>query len=146
MLLLAADRPYRTWVQAFADAGVDTDRVFVLDVVSALDGGTPPQRPDNALFLASPTMLERMAMRIEQLAQKLGQGSHVVVDSLSTLALYNGVPPVQEFSHYLANRLRTQGFSGDFIIRDNQVGASLRERISAFADDHIKLDDPGDTP
>lgn len=140
VLYLAADRPYPTLEKAFQRAGVDSAAVFFLDVVSCLDGRVPASPPRNALFLQSPTMLEMMAMRIEQVAGRLGAQACVVVDSLNTLALYNGVPPVQEFSHYLANRLRTQGIPGDFVIRDTQDGRLLHERVSGFTDERMEIE------
>lgn len=139
VLYLAADRPYPTLERAFQRAGVDPAKVFFLDVVSCLDGRVPASPPRNAMFLQSPTMLEMMAMRIEQVAGRLGVQASVVIDSLNTLALYNGVPPVQEFSHYLANRLRTQGILGDFVIRDSQEGRLLHERVSGFTDERMEI-------
>jgi KaiC/GvpD/RAD55 family RecA-like ATPase len=134
VLLVTADRPLRTLQAAFAAESIDVEQVHFLDCVSAMDGQAPAERPPNATFMASPTMLEMMAMRIEQLAQRLGADAYVVVDSLSTLAIYNGIPPVQEFSHYLANRLRTRSVPGDFIIMDNQDGRALQEKVAGFVD------------
>lgn len=139
VLLLSADRPYRHWAQAAANEGVDASRLFVLDVVSLMQGATDGARAENAQFLASPTMLEMMAMRLEQAAHRHGAGSHILVDSLSTLALYNGLEPVQEFAHYLANRLRSLGVPGDFIVQDNQAGAAIRDRMTGIADEHLSL-------
>lgn len=140
VLLVTADRPFRTLEVALVAEGADPAQVHFLDCVSAMDGQAPRERPSNATFMASPTMLEMMAMRVEQLAQRMGPTVHVVLDSLSTLALYNGVPPVQEFSHYLANRLRTHGVCGDLLVNDNQEGRLLQERVAGFVDARLVLE------
>lgn len=142
VLFITTDRPYAVLERAFGQAGVDLERIHFLDTVSHLDGSAPIDRPDNAHFLASPTMLEMVAMRAEQLANRLGDGVHVVLDSLNTLALYNGISPVQEFAHYLANRLRTYGLPGDFVARQNREGAELQEKVAGFTDGRIVLDAP----
>ncbi len=143
IILLCADRPFDHYRASFGTAGADMDRIHALDCVAALQSGAPHERRPNVHFLASPTMLEMMAMRIEQIAQRLGPGSHLVVDSLSTLALYNGVEPVQEFTHFLANRLRMRQVPGDFVVHDNPAGADLRDRILGIVDEQAPIHGPG---
>ncbi len=138
VLYLAADRPYRQVAAQFAQAGVDVSTLHFVDVVTCMDGKVPAVRPPNTLFLPSPTMLEMMAMRIEQVTARLADPV-VVVDSLNTLALYNGPSAVQEFSHYLANRLRARGVSGDFVLREGRDAASLRDQVATFTDEQLVL-------
>jgi len=141
VLYVTTDRPFQTLAADFRELGVDSDVIFFLDSISYVNGQQPPQRPVNAMFLQSPTMLEMMAMRTEQLLGRVGERPFVVLDSLSALAVYNGIPPVQEFSHYLANRLRTNGVSGDFVIKDNQTGRDLVDKVSGFCDSHLRMSD-----
>lgn len=138
VLLLTADRPFAHLSEALRKHGVDPEAVTFIDAVTCMDGNLPAQRPANVVFLQSPTMLEMMAMRVEQMFLRM-TSPHVVVDSLSTLALYNGIPPVQEFSHYLANRLRTHAIPGDFVVRANQAGQELHDRIRGFTDDALHI-------
>lgn len=139
IIFVSADRPYAGLMQSMADEGVSVADVHFVDTVSSLNGTNPIQRPANATFLPSPTMLEMLAMRIEQVAQRLGANAHVVLDSLNTLSLYNGVQPVQEFSHYLANRLRAHGVNGDLVIHGGEKNAVLHDMIIGFCDDRLEL-------
>ncbi len=138
VVFVSADRPYHSLAVALREQGVAVDLVHFVDAVSSLNGSAPAQRPPNATFLPSPTMLEMLAMRVEQAALRLGPGAHVVLDSLDTLSLYNGVHPVQEFSHYLANRLRSHGVHGDFVVRGGP-DRSLHDLVRAFSDGHVEL-------
>lgn len=140
IVFVSADRPYAGLVQTLQAEGVDTAAMHFIDTVSSLNGAAPSHRPPNATFLPSPTMLEMLAMRVEQIAQRMGGNAHVVLDSLDTLSLYNGVNPVQEFSHYLANRLRAQGVPGDFVVRDGPASKHLHELVVSFCDDRIELE------
>jgi KaiC/GvpD/RAD55 family RecA-like ATPase len=139
VIFVTADRPYRSLTASLREAGADPDAMFFLDAVSSVDGSGPKERPANAMFLPSPTMLEMLAMRIEQVAARTGPMAHVLLDSLNTLALYNGPLPVQEFSHYLANRLRSSGVPGDFVVRDTQDGRLLHDKVSSFTDRRIEI-------
>ena len=138
VVFVSADRPYHSLTASLREHGVHVDNIHFVDAVSSLNGSAPGNRPANATFLPSPTMLEMLAMRVEQAALRLGPGAHMVLDSLDTLTLYNGVHPVQEFSHYLANRLRSHGVHGDFVVRGGP-DRSLHDAISAFTDDHVDL-------
>ena len=139
VVFVSADRPYLTLTQSLRDAGVRTDEMHFVDAVSSMNGAAPAGRPANATFLPSPTMLEMLAMRIEQAALRLGPGAYMVLDSLDSLGLYNGLHPVQEFSHYLANRLRSQGVSGDFVVRHGPGGERLHDLVQSFTDDRVDL-------
>lgn len=138
VVFVSADRPYHALTQALREHGVAVDLIHFVDAVSSLNGSAPATRPPNATFLPSPTMLEMLAMRVEQAALRLGPGAHMVLDSLDTLTLYNGLHPVQEFSHYLANRLRSHGVHGDFVVR-NGPDRSLHDLVRPFTDGHLEL-------
>jgi KaiC/GvpD/RAD55 family RecA-like ATPase len=134
VVLVTADRPCNVLAISLGAAGVDMERVHLLDVISMASGRAPAQRPPNVTFLHSPTMLEMIVMRIEQLCHRLDH-PHVVLDSLSALALYNGVEPVQEFSHYLASRLRVNAVGADLLVSEHSDG--LRTGVQSFLDETI---------
>jgi hypothetical protein len=138
VLFVTADRPYSSWDPTLTAAAVDRSRLCVIDVVSGMGGVLPAVRPDNVVFLPSPTLLEMVVLRIEQGCQR-SKATHVVVDSLNTFALYNGLAPVQAFAHYLINRARDAGVGLDLVVRDNQEGEALNARLAGFVDDSVRL-------
>ncbi len=139
VLLVTVNRPYRTLCDRFEQVGIDTKALFFVDAVSCINGAEPMERPPNTMFLQSPTMLEMIAMRTEQILTRMGEDAHVVVDCLNAFALYNGVSPVQEFSHYLANRLRSRGVDGDLLVLNNDEGRALESSVSGFTDGRLEV-------
>ncbi len=139
VIYVTADRPYVTLRETLRDAGVSVEAIFIIDAVTYMDGRPVAENYPNALFLRSPTMLEMLAMRVEQALSQVQGVPIVVVDSLSALMLYNGLAPVQEFTHYLANRLRTNGVRADLVVRANTSGNELYERIRMLSDDSLSL-------
>ncbi|MGB1587009.1 MAG: hypothetical protein ACPHID_08220 [Thermoplasmatota archaeon] len=134
VIYVTADRPWSVMAKRLEDA----TGMFAVDAISGANGMVNQARQDGVMFLQSPTMLEMIAMRVEQLARR-HPNAHVVVDSLNALALYNGIGPVQEFSHYLANRLRALDVSGDFIVADNAQGQALRQAVEGFVDEAVEV-------
>lgn len=138
VVFVSGQHPRSALLDPFDKAGVDLKALFVIDAITCVNG-FPPERVDGALFLQSPTMLEMIAMRTEQMANRQ-PNAHVVLDNLNALVLYNSVGPVQEFSHYLANRLRSRDVPGDFVILDNDQGASILEAVQSFMDGREPLE------
>ncbi len=136
VVYVTANRPVSSLIAGFEAAGADPAAVLFLDAVSCLDGGMPERAP-NIRYIRSPTMLEMIAMHTEQAASNLEPG-HVIIDSLNALSIYNGAMPVQEFSHFLANRLRHRGVKADFMVADNQEGTDLGNLLSSFVDERIE--------
>ena len=139
VLFVTADRPLGSWTQPLQEASVDHGRLLVIDAVSAMGGQAPSPRPANATYLSSPAMLEMLALRIEQQIVRHAP-VRVVVDSLNTLALYNGLPAVQAFAHYLANRLRTHRVGADLVVCSAPDGAAIRDRVAPFIDHEVHLE------
>lgn len=134
VVFVTANRPVAVLEPTMAAAGVDTSRMQFVDAITLRDGSRPTQAASNVLYLQSPTMLEMIAMRIEQALALDGREGHLVLDSLNALQLYNGLPLVQEFCHYLINRLRTRGAAADLVALSTPEGEILAQAVAGFTD------------
>lgn len=134
VLLVTSDRPYSVLRSAADQEGVDGSGLMLLDSITTTNGDVPSPRPLDVVFVPSPTMLEMVAMRVEQIHQRMGGDVHVIVDSLSSFSLYNRPKAVEEFSHYLVNRLRAIGASGALVVNDDPEGEAMRDAIAPFTD------------
>ncbi|MEA3189421.1 MAG: hypothetical protein QOD77_3 [Thermoplasmata archaeon] len=136
---LTANRPHHFLRDAFAEDGVPRDALQYVDCVSGLTGIMPPPEP-GVLYIESPTMLEKTAMRTEQLLRRQPQGERfLVVDSLSTLTVYNGVAAVAELTHNLVNRLRMQQIPAALVLVEKQAGDSLLDAVRPLCDGVVRL-------
>ncbi len=140
VILVTANRPFGALAPRLESAGVDLEEMVFVDTVTLTDGSRPHDAPRNVFFLHSPTMLEMVAMRIEQALSLDQRPAHLVLDSLNALQLYNGLPLVQEFAHYLINRLRTRGAAGDFIVLQTADGGILEQAVAGFMDGRHELE------
>lgn len=132
-VVLAANRPAHMLRTALLSEGLDLRTTHFLDCVSSLSGIAP--RPEPGIHhVESPTMLEKIAMRCEQMLRAMPAPRHLTVDSLSALAVYNGPDAVVEFAHHLINRLRALDVPAVFLVSDRAVDQNLREAVAQLCD------------
>lgn len=138
VLLISANTAYKDLDAALAKHGVSDVRI--LDVLTTSLGLVPEPRPDHAVFVPSPTMLEMTAMRMEQIRRIMGPDVHIIVDCLDALTRSNPVHAVEEFTHYLVNRMRSMDVPGDLWVTDSEDGKRLAEAAHPFTDGNILLE------
>lgn len=130
---VTANRPVRQLRATLEEGGVETDRLFFIDCVTSMTGILAPPGPD-VLHIESPSMLEKIALRAEQVLRRTEGPAFLMVDSLSTLAMYNGAAAVTEFAHTLITRMRLQRVTTVLLMVDERSEAGLRGTMEALCD------------
>lgn len=138
VLLISANSAYRDLASALDKH--DVSGIRILDVLSTSLGLAPDPRPDHVVCVPSPTMLEMTAMRMEQIRRIMGSDVHIIVDSLDALARSNPLHAVEEFTHYLVNRMRSMDVPGDLLVTDSEIGTRLADAAHPYTDGHILLE------
>jgi len=137
-VIVCANRPAEAVRVALARAGVDLRGLRFVDCISSTAGLPPP--PDaSTVHVESPTMLEKVALRAEQWLRRLPGPGFLLVDALSTLAVYNGSRPVAEFVHTLVLRLRTLHTPGAFLLVERQAPPDLTDLVRPQCDGVVHL-------
>jgi len=84
---------------------VPKDSLKVIDVIS-LQLGSDITRSEDFIFLPTPASLESILVQIERLLrERKGERSFLIIDSLSYLSRYFSRDQIEEFFHYLQNRM-----------------------------------------
>ena len=136
-LVVAASRPAPVLRDWFTAAGIQEHELRFLDCV-AMAGGLPLPADGRVLHLPSPGMLEMLGLRAGQWLERLHGRRFLVLDSLSALALHNGVGPTQEFAADLAARLRHLRVPAALLVVDRQA-PTLLEQVQPHADGVLRL-------
>ncbi len=105
-VVLTANRTATTLSTSLSRDGVAVDNLHFVDCISGL-AGVRASSHEKTLYVDSPSLLEKMALRVDQ-AMRRGAG-FLVVDCLSTLAVHNGAPAVVEWTHGIVERARRLG-------------------------------------
>lgn len=137
-VVVCANRPAEAVRITLERAGHDVRGLRFIDCISSTTGVPPP--PDAAtLHIESPTMLEKVALRAEQWMRRLPGPGFLLVDSLSTMAVYNGPAPVAELVHTLTLRLRALHAPAAFVLVERQAPPQLAELVRPLCDGVIHL-------
>ena len=121
---------------SMAARGVDLERLDIVDAISPAQVAVPDVR---VTYIGSPTLLEMVALRTEKIAAR-DEKSHVVLCCLNTLLDYNHRQAVDQFVHYLAQRLQERGTPIDFVLQPaSEGGEALERRTKPFVGGRIEL-------
>jgi KaiC/GvpD/RAD55 family RecA-like ATPase len=113
--------------------------ICVVDLASKSVGSAEMK---NSICVSSPSELSATQMAIEKAAEGLDGNSGnpwLLLDSLSTLLVYNSPGALLHFLHFLIGRLRVLGFDGMIFVVQGSVDGNVLSTIRQFCDEVIKL-------
>jgi KaiC/GvpD/RAD55 family RecA-like ATPase len=118
---------------------LDTEKTCVIDLVSKSVGSN---EVNGSINVASPSELSATQMAFEKAAELLDSktgDSWLLLDSLSTLLVYNSPGALLHFLHFLVGRLRVLGFDGAIFTVEGSVEGNVLSTVRQFCDDVIKV-------
>lgn len=100
-------KPYENIVKQFGELAESKNIRFV-DCISRAAGISKTE--PNCVYVESPSMLEKLGLEIINIFKTVDEktNKYLILDSLSTLMIYNDQEIVTEFFYHLANRTRSR--------------------------------------
>ncbi|HEC81807.1 MAG TPA: hypothetical protein ENI42_05225 [Thermoplasmatales archaeon] len=101
-------RPFESFIKMFGDLSRYPNVKFI-DCISRASGIA--RNDEQCIYIESPTMLEHVTMELNSIFAKAPEasGRYLVIDSISTLMIYNDPALVTEFFYQLLNKTRAEG-------------------------------------
>lgn len=101
-------KPYENIVKQFGDDLSGSKNIKFIDCISRAAGIS--KTDPNCIYVESPTMLEKLGLEIINIFKAVDEktNKYLILDSLSTLIIYNDSEIVTEFFYHLANRTRSR--------------------------------------
>lgn len=131
-IYIAASRPYDVFAPLLKDNGIKTEDIFFVDCISSLTG--IPAEEKNVRYIPTPTMLELIPIHIDMAMSE--NPSFLILDSISSLTIYNSERAMIEFLHYLISKMRQKKTKTILlVIGENHIVQSL----SMLCDQVIKI-------
>jgi hypothetical protein len=135
---VAVNKPYATLMGNFSKARINTERLFFIDAVTKMVGGAA-KPGKNFLAIESPQFLTEMSIAISQAMDTLPKGErYFILDSVSSMLIYNSPGTIARFMHFLSGKLREWGARGVFLAVDKEVDALL-PYITQFVDKTVHV-------
>jgi len=115
---------------------VDCTNLFVVDAVSKK--GSVPKVSKNISYVDSPQDLTELEAQIIDFAKKMQpEKSFLIIDSLSTLLVYNAEKTIEKFVHGLGEKMKELGFKNVFTIR-SKTRPEILDVLIQFSDKVIR--------
>lgn len=109
-ILVTTNKPAANLIEELGKGKVDAGKLFFIDAVSRKSNEDEVDG-ERVVYVDSPEDLTELDSAISDCAEKLqGKGKFLVVDSLSTLLVYNNEKTLEKFVHSLSGRMRAKGF------------------------------------
>lgn len=138
-VVVTANRPYHVLMRSLRQAEIPHDGLEFIDCISAMTGQQPPSER-GVTYVDGPLLLEMIAMRAQQLMRFMPDDDRfMLMDSVSTLCLYNGPGPVTEMAHTLTTRLRLMETGGVLFALDDPRQQDMIDGVAAYCDHVVKL-------
>lgn len=136
-IYFTASRPYRYISKEMQRRKIKTDDLVFIDCISIMAG---EHSNGDCIFVENPAALEEISMYIDSMLDKMeGSKKFLVMDSLSTLLIYNSQASVKEFSMFLMNKLRIHGVGGVFVVLERELPKDIKQILIAMCDKTVQI-------
>ena len=122
-------KPYENIVKQFGNIS-EVRNIKFIDCISRAAGISTVD--PNCIFIESPTMLEKLGLEIINIFKEVDEkvNKYLLLDSLSTLIIYNDPEIVTEFFYHLANKSRARNIHTiSLAIEEEEVDRYLNKLI-----------------
>ena len=134
---VTASRPYRFISKEMQRRNIKTEDVLFLDCISSMAGD---RGNGSCIYVENPAALEEISMHISSLLNKIGSDKKfLIIDSISTLLIYNSTNSVKEFAMFLVNKLRLEDVSGILVTIEKEAPDDIKRILIAMCDKAIHI-------
>lgn len=130
------NRPYNTLKKSVDNQGLDSSRMFFIDLITESAGGkTERSANERCFYVSSPKNLTELSILMEQAMLRLARDKRFVfIDSISTMLIYNDTDTVLRFMHSLTGKMRLLGIAGIIFLLDKEIDEKFLAQVSQFCD------------
>jgi KaiC/GvpD/RAD55 family RecA-like ATPase len=113
-------------------SGIDCGGLLIIDAISKMS--SKPKQGQNIFYVDSPQNLTELEAQITDYAESIPAGKgFLIVDSLSTLLVYNAEKTIEKFVHALGEKMRSLGLKTVFTIRSKTKPETM-DVLTQFCD------------
>lgn len=137
---ITVTRPFESFIRLFGDISRYPNVTFV-DCISRASGIV--RKDDQCVYIESPTMLEKVMMEVMNLFSRAPEnvGKFLILDSLSTLMIYNDPSLVTEFFYQLLNKTRSENIHSISLVVEEGEGDKYINKLIYLNDKILKVRD-----
>ena len=134
---VTVNMPAKILEEKFKKQKIDTNQIVFLDGITIQSGGHKEER-ENFYYVDSPKELTEVSVLTENILKELNGKKFILLDSASTLLVYNQHETVEKFVHSLISKARIHEANA-IVLLAKEHKKSLAEYISEFCDKIIEI-------
>ena len=137
-IFITTNKPAVNLVEELKKEKIDLTNVFLIDTVSKRSG-EEEAASHNIIYIESPENLTELDSAVNDCIEKVqGKNRFFVLDSMSTLLVYNSERTVEKFMHSLSGKARAKQFKTVFTLASETRQETLNI-LSQFCDKIIEI-------
>jgi len=136
VIYICIDKPISSIMRVLEKDNVDSNIIVFIDAVTVMSGTEP--KGNHCLYIKSPENLTDMSIALSEAISSLPRDKTcIIVDSLSTLLVYNNLNTVVKFVHILTAKIKQYGAKGVAISTKKGHDDDFVSQIFKFFDDSV---------
>ncbi len=141
VVYVAVNKPAEKIKKGLLAQGLELKNVRFIDMVSMELSANRAVSDKNVSFISSTSGLNELLDEIQKSFKEKKSGSQLLLlDSVSTLLVYNDSGPVEKLLHALMGRLNKMNVAGVFLMAKSDEHEDIIQTISQFCDKVVEAD------
>lgn len=138
-IYVSVSRPYRYIHSNLEKNDIELANIYAIDCVSQM-AGKVGEKLESVAYVENPSSLEEISMYVDRLLAKISvEQKFILLDSLSSILIYNNPKSVKEFTHFIINKMRLEGIGGFILTQDKKEAQDLIQTIRPLLDKEIRV-------
>jgi hypothetical protein len=136
-IIISASRPYKNLVTIYTQKKISLNKLVIIDCISKSQDADIPA--ENAIFLENVSALTNISISVNELINQIQGKKFVLLDSISTMLIYNHPQIFARFIHNILTKIRLKGISGLLLSLDADIDKNVKAEIMQLCDKTIKI-------
>jgi hypothetical protein len=139
-IYITVNKPYNALVRYLKENKIPNENVFFIDAISK-SVSQEIRLTSNCLFIPSPSHLTDMGIALTQALESMKERKNkfLILDSISTLLIYNEFETVAKFVHFIVSRLRVFGLVGLIISVEKLLDEKMINILMEICDEVVEI-------
>jgi archaellum biogenesis ATPase FlaH len=135
-IYITFNKPFATLTKSFEKVGLPVESLFFIDGITMVSSSV---EEGSHTLLGPATDLSNVCVATSKAVSRFNDEKFIVLDSLSTLLIYNDAQTVAKFAHLLTEKMRRWGTSGFLLTCEMNPKRDLVPTLAPFCDKVVKL-------
>ncbi len=136
-IYFTVNKPYEILATILKKNDIDIKKLYFIDAISGVIGKIKSDA-ENCIIVQNPSALTDLSICITEACTSKNPG-FLILDSVSTMLVYNNENATVRFIHYLITELRKCKVSGIILSLEKDMEKKIIDNIVTFCDKVIKI-------